>query len=147
MQGAQTSYLVSCVSRKRTSSARAKDLYLSEWFLRARAYVERTALPWYILSSKYGLISPDQMIDPYEQTLNRMSVGERRAWANHVGEQIRDLLPEAKHVVMFAGMRYREFLLDYLRERGLKVEVPLEGLRIGEQLSWLGEQHAHGPSR
>jgi hypothetical protein len=47
---------------------------------------------------------------------------------------------------MFAGMRYREFLMDYLCDRGVDVEIPLEGLRIGEQLSWFGEQNAYGPS-
>jgi hypothetical protein len=46
-------------------------------------------------------------------------------------------LPAADRVVMLAGARYREFLLDYLRARFGKVELPMEGLKIGEQLHWL----------
>ena len=40
-------------------------------------------------------------------------------------------------VVFLAGQRYREFLEPSLRSRGLVVSVPMEGLRIGEQLRWL----------
>lgn len=50
--------------------------------------------------------------------------------------------PAGKCVVVFlAGQRYREFLADHLKSRGIVVEVPMEGLRIGQQLSWLG-RHA-----
>jgi Family of unknown function (DUF6884) len=58
----RTVYLVSRVSKKKTSPARAKDLYLSEWFCRAHHYVEATGDPWFILSAEYGLVAPDQVL-------------------------------------------------------------------------------------
>ena len=42
-------------------------------------------------------------------------------------------------VTFLAGTRYREFLEEPLRARGVDVRVPLQGLRIGEQLSRLDE--------
>ncbi|WP_238541429.1 DUF6884 domain-containing protein [Burkholderia gladioli] len=72
-------YLVSCVGEKQDRAMPAKVLYRSNWFTKAREYVERRAGVWYILSAKHGLISPDQVIAPYEQTLNRMPIAERRA--------------------------------------------------------------------
>jgi hypothetical protein len=137
-------YLVSCVSKKRASESTAKDLYISEWFSRVRAYVEKTHDPWFIISAKFGLVSPDTVIPPYDETLNTMSVVERRAWADRVKAQMATVLPPANQIVIFAGQRYREFLMDYLKGRAAEVEVPLEGLRIGEQLSWLG---THEPAR
>jgi hypothetical protein len=53
-----TVYLVSCVSKKRTTPIPARDLYISDWFLKARDHVESTGSPWFILSAEYGLISP-----------------------------------------------------------------------------------------
>jgi hypothetical protein len=44
-----------------------------------------------------------------------------------------------RRVVMIAGARYREFLIEPLRRRGIVVEAPLEGLRRGEQLNWLSK--------
>jgi hypothetical protein len=34
-------------------------------------------------------------------------------------------------IVVFAGEHYREFLMPYLTRRAVTVEIPLEGLRIG----------------
>jgi hypothetical protein len=136
-------YLVSCVAQKRTSATRAKDLYVSEWFRRARDYVEASGDPWFILSAKCGLVSPDDVLGPYEQTLNTMGVRERRAWADRVQLQMDQRLPESDRIVLLAGQRYREYLMDYLRRRTLTIEVPLEGLRIGEQLSWFARARQH----
>jgi len=138
-----TIYFVSCVSRKRSSPARARDLYISEWFRRARSYVEATGCPWYILSAEYDLVHPDTVIAPYERTLNRMTVAERRAWAERVRYQLYAVPVEGSRIVVLAGKRYRELLLDELYRRGASVEVPMEGLRFGEQLQWLS-RHVEG---
>ena len=131
---------VSCVSRKQASESLAKDLYISDWFTKARNFVELTGCRWRILSAKYGLVSPDRTISPYELTLNKMGVYDRRRWAETVLEQLRRE-PELPHqVVMLAGARYREFLEPELVGMGIRVNVPMTGMRIGEQLQWLGEQ-------
>jgi hypothetical protein len=57
-----------------------------------------------------------------------------------VSEQLAAAVPELLHVVFLAGERYREFLTRYLTGHGVAVSVPMAGLRIGEQLSWLGRQ-------
>lgn len=138
---AQAVYLISCASTKHATPAPARDLYVSELFRRARAYVETIGCLWFILSAKYGLVDPNEVIAPYEQTLNTMGVAERRKWAEKIQAQMDRRLPGAERIVVIAGKRYREFLMPYLHRRATKVEVPLEGLRIGEQLNWLGQTH------
>ncbi|MDE0129642.1 MAG: hypothetical protein OXQ86_08775 [Gammaproteobacteria bacterium] len=130
-------YLVSCVAKKQHRIAPAKILYRSPWFCLARARVEREAAPWYILSAKFGLLCPDAEIAPYDETLNKMRVAQRREWATRVKAQMDETLPDVDEVVVFAGYQYREFLDEYLRRRFDSVAVPMEGLRIGQQLSWL----------
>jgi hypothetical protein len=58
-----------------------------------------------------------------------------------------DQMPDAERIVVLAGKRYREFLMDYLRRRAGTVQVPMEGLGIGRQLQWLGDHIGHGPTR
>jgi hypothetical protein len=130
-------HLVSCVSSKQSQAAPAGELYVSAWFKKARAFVLAKNAPWFILSAEHGLVRPEVVIAPYEKTLNTMSVGERRAWAKRVMQQMDTSLPAADGVVLLAGARYREFLLDYLKARFARVELPMEGLKIGEQLHWL----------
>lgn len=134
---AERLYLVSCVARKGERRAFAKDLYESTWFVLARARIEREGAPWFILSAKYGVLHPATTIAPYDETLNTMGVKDRRAWATRVKTQLDETLPRTDDVVVFAGRRYREFLDEYLRRRFKSVKVPMEGLRIGEQLRWL----------
>ncbi|PEH40463.1 hypothetical protein CRM94_17265 [Burkholderia gladioli] len=133
-------YLVSCVGKKRDRAMAAKDLYVSDWFVKAREYVERRTSVWYILSAEHGLVSPDQVIAPYEKTLNRMPIADRRAWAQHVRVQMESQLQaEPRHsgrCIVLAGTRYREFLIDYLATR-FAIEIPMNGLAIGLQLKWL----------
>src|ERR1700761_4603871 len=111
-----TVFLVSCVGQKRSSPAPARDLYVSSWFWKARTYVESTGSPWFILSAEHGLISPDQVIAPYERTLNHMPKPARQMWAARVKDQMQALMPTAAtEIVILAGTRYREFLMDDLK--------------------------------
>ena len=132
--------LVSCVSVKRSAAAPARDLYVSHWFRKARACIEALGCPWYILSAKHGLLDPNSMIDPYDETLKAMPVDRRRIWAREVIEDLAPRLAGVNSVTLFAGMAYREFLEPELRGRGLRVHVPMLGMRIGQQLSWLSDQ-------
>lgn len=134
----KTIYLVSCVSRKASHACPASALYQSEWFRKARACVEARDATWFILSAKHGLLRPDEIVTPYERTLNKMSVHERRSWAAAVVNQLATVVTRGDRVVMLAGMRYREFVVPGLARLGARIEVPMEGLRIGEQLAWLG---------
>ena len=98
--------------------------------------MDSTGQPWFVLSAKHGLVHPDEVISPYDLTLNTMLVVDRRTWARRVLTELEPYLYGVESVVFLAGQRYREFLEASLRSRGLSVSVPMEGLRIGEQLGW-----------
>ena len=119
--------------------ASAMDLYTSSWFRKARACVEKTGCPWRILSAQYGLVHPQERIRPYEKTLTKARIDERRVWADRVLAQLGPCLDGVDTVVFFAGHPYREFLEPALRKRGLAVCVPMSGLRQGQQLAWLDD--------
>jgi hypothetical protein len=56
---------------------------------------------------------------------------------------IASLLPRIENenrIVMLAGRRYCESLVEPLFRRGFEVVLPLEHLRQGEQLAWLSAQ-------
>jgi hypothetical protein len=126
---ADTVYLVSCVFEKRPTATRARDLYTSDWFLKARNYVERTGAPWYILSAEHGLLSPDEVVAPYERTLNTMPIEARRRWAERVLAQLSLSVPLARHFTFLAGARYREFLGDLLASVGCCAAIRMRGRR------------------
>ena len=130
-------FMVSCVSEKRRFRSEARALYRSKWFRKARIYVESTGRPWFILSAKYGLVSPSDEIDPYSISLCDQPIAYRRAWAKRVRRQLAEKQVRADKITIFAGSFYREFLEDYLSNFARTVEVPMKGLFIGDQYVWL----------
>jgi hypothetical protein len=74
-----------------------RDLYKSDWFLKARHYVESTGRPWFILSAKYGLVPPDRILAPHEQSLNAMHKSDRQKWARMVEAEMEKPVVPAKH--------------------------------------------------
>ncbi len=130
-------HLVSCVRQKDSRAREARDLYLSDWFFKARAYVESHRFRWFILSAKHGVMDPSAVTEPYDMTLNTMRVHLRREWAARVAEQLGAILQPGDTVAILAGARYREFITGHLSRMGYAVEVPMNGMRIGEQLRWL----------
>jgi hypothetical protein len=132
--------LVSCVSEKRSIPSPARSLYTSAWFKKAAAYAEKIANEWYILSAKYKLVLPNQMLEPYDMTLKTMAKAERQRWAEYVFTSLQPHLKPGDTVTFLAGQVYREFLFERISRLGCKIEIPMEGLRIGEQMHWLDQQ-------
>ena len=148
----QTVVLVACVGKKTVMPCAAKELYQSVWFVKARQYAEQLLTQdgtkagsnngsgWYILSAEHHLLEPDKLTAPYNKTLNTMPIGERREWAERVYQQLRQVTDPSQHRLVFlAGERYRQPLSTMLADAGYKVEVPMLGLGIGQQLAWLGK--------
>lgn len=135
----RTIVLIACVGQKQGRPMPAQDLYTSAWFRKAAAYARRQADAWYILSAKHGLVLPENVIEPYDMTLNTMKPASRRTWALQALLRLYDKLKPGDRVIILAGKHYREFLVPSLEKWGCQVEIPLEGLRIGEQLSWFNK--------
>jgi hypothetical protein len=131
---------VSCVRRKADKASPAQDLYTSPWFRKAREFASSSFGKWYILSAKHGLVKPERVLAPYEATLKRMPVKERKEWAQRVLRQIVQVAGSRDQLTVLAGTRYREHLVPLLRAHGLTVRVPMKGKAIGSQLQWLARK-------
>lgn len=131
--------LVGCVKAKRAVASPAEDLYVSTLFAGRRRYVERTCDRWFVLSAKHGLLEPTTLVEPYDETLKTKGRLERRRWSESVLEQLDAALGDVAGAIfeVHAGAEYRDHgLTAGLLARGARVEVPVEGLRIGEQLAF-----------
>ena len=135
--------LISCTKRKASHACAAADLYKpSAGFSYAYRYARLVADKVLILSAKHGIVRPDQILAPYDETLQGSSQAERERWAEMVYPQLR-ATPEyrdARSIVWLAGEDYRNELLTRVRGDAKRSSVPMLGLRQGEQVSWLKAQ-------
>lgn len=119
---------IGCSKKKRTVSCTAREMYRGSLFQKSLTYCLREGYSVYILSAKYGLLKLDDKIEPYEETLNKMSKQQRLEWANRVREQM-GLLGLFENFVFFCGKNYHEHF------EGLKAFDGLPG--IGYQLQYI----------
>lgn len=145
--------LIGCGSAKRSISVPARDLYTGTLFRARRAYAEmleaERGYPWWIISARYGLVRPDVEIAPYDRKISDLAPVDRAAWYVGVLQELLTVLddradPRGIVLEMHAGAEYTEQLRDVARAVGFKVDWPVEGRGIGEQMAWYKND---GPSR
>lgn len=129
---------LSCTKQKQNATCMAKEMYsASQWFRGGYLYAlslkpERV----YILSAKYGLLSPEQVISPYNQTLSGARDGEVRRWSTAVYRQmVAQGINFNDEAVFLCGKNYRK----YLQRLFPKAQAPLKHLGIGRQMQFFKE--------
>jgi len=128
-----TVVLVSCSAGKESKPMPAEKLYNSDLFKKQLEYVKKLANSnnIYIISAKYHLVPLNKTIAPYNLTLKEMPANEREKWSEIVKKQLEQKgynLQKDKFVFL-AGNACRQYLEPHMKN----VEVPFEGLRIGQQ--------------
>lgn len=145
----KTVCLVGCSKTKLTVPAQAQDLYTSPLFKLGRAWAETHADHWGILSAKFGALSPEQVIEPYDQVLldhrpmgeARLSPPDFRGWFS---ARVQCWLAQfctfnhRPEVIVLAGQNYCELLEQGFMK--LTLVKPMAGLEIGNRLAWLKGQ-------
>jgi uncharacterized protein DUF6884 len=135
--------LIGCVKSKRAARSAAADLCTSTLFMGRRRWVEASCSRWFILSAKHGLVAPDDMLDPYDETLTTKGQGARQAWSARVLTQLRNALGDigAYEFEIHAGTAYSGYgLRSGLASAGAVVTLPTEGLSLGKQLAFYRDE-------
>lgn len=140
---AMTVGLVSCTKSKLDEAAPARELYSPSWvFTKSVEYVEERCDEWHVLSAKHGLVEPDEVIEPYDETLAGAKKATKDEWAARVREQLKARY-EGKRVkfVLMAGESYAGAVEGIEQEDWIdaKVEQPMKGMSTGFRRRWLAQ--------
>lgn len=143
--------IIGCVKCKQDRPAPAAEMYTSDLWKKRRAYAEAAGVPWLIVSAKYGILRPDEVIEPYDKALTDLTPEERKEWDKVLfktwqqkgkpillGQKGKNRIPVLE---IHAGAPYVEALktLPTIRSGNI-IRTPMEGLGIGEQLGWYKRQ-------
>jgi hypothetical protein len=133
--------LVSCTKLKQKYPCPVREMYMkSTLFSKAIKFIEQQGYTdWYVLSAKYGLLMKEQIIEPYDLSLNSMKQSEKKQWSANVANQIQNINLNLKKVDFYAGGNYRNHLIPLLETKGFCCTVPLQGLGFGNQLQFYNQ--------
>ena len=130
---------ISCTKKKQDHPCMAKEMYqASQWFRGGWKYAESLHPDEiYILSAKYGLLRPDDMISPYEQTLNAAKDAQIRKWSIMVAEQIRKAgVDRTQHTIFLCGKNYRKYIKNLFKNHS----APCSHMGIGKQMQFFNSE-------
>ncbi|MEA3328081.1 MAG: hypothetical protein U9R53_12395 [Chloroflexota bacterium] len=81
--------LIACVKTKLETPSKAIELYISHLFKKSLEYAQLLDPDCiYVLSAKYGLVSSEEVIEPYNLTLNDMHTFEIKKWSERIVNQL-----------------------------------------------------------
>jgi hypothetical protein len=98
----------------------AKQMYQGRLFKAVRNYCEKMGFDYVIISAKYGLLRPDDVIEGYEMVLKTKEDVERIR--PQVEEKLRPLLERYDKVIVIAGKQYREVIKNLWDERFIAIK-------------------------
>lgn len=132
--------LISCTKLKQNYRCEAQEMYKpSQLFSKILRYIKiQNYDKWFILSAKYELLKPNEIIEPYNISLNNMNKKEKIHWSNNVFKQLIKYKPDL--IDFYAGENYRKYLIPLIEDENIIYYIPLKGLGIGKQMQWLNNR-------
>ncbi len=70
--------LICCSKDKDKSKQAAKHLYQSKRFRLSKSLAERLKAQWFIVSAKHGLVRPNEVLEPYDFSLNELPANAKK---------------------------------------------------------------------
>ena len=125
---------LSCGKTKAKYTCKAFEMYQGELFKKSFEYAKSlNPRKIYILSAKYKLLELNDIISPYELTLNKMNKQQQKKWAYDCYLQLKakgqDFNEEA---IFLCGENYRKYLSQVFKN----AKAPLQGVSFGNQLKF-----------
>jgi len=106
---------------KETIMVKANELYTGRLFKAVRLFSKIKGFSYIIISAKYGLVYPNDIIGGYEKMLS--SEKDINNIKNDVHEKLSKILPKYDTIIVIAGKRYRDVLEDIWDERFVYVKT------------------------
>ena len=130
MEIRRTICVIACSKSKRNYACPARLLYIGTAFKQSVKFAESKGLKWFVLSAKYGIVQPETIIAPYEQTLQALSREQRDVWITKVRKQLTESYPRTNFIILAGGMYKDPF-------KGMAITEPLKGLSQGKRIQRL----------
>lgn len=132
--------LVSCGKAKRKVKSKAKDLYTGTLTRRSIDFASRSFERWFILSAKYGLLRPDDRVEPYELKMSAIPKAARREWGARVQESLlRYGVPLEDRLLVLAGEDYIQAITSVSEYKVYRLFKKNTDAGMGYRMKWFKE--------
>lgn len=132
-----THILVGCGAVKLSRPAPASELYIGSLTRSAMQHARTSGQRWGIVSAHYGLLAPDDVVDPYERRLPpRSKLDARLALAQRIHITLAEWRWPRGTLELHMGDDYVDVVRYVAATGDWHITAPLAGLQVGERLAW-----------
>lgn len=127
MYGDDCVAVINCASKKLSYSAPAKDFYIGTVFKVQLEFCKKNFSNYCIISAKYGLLLPTDIVEPYNLYIGDLTDQQRKELFLDCAKSLRDKFSNCSKIYFLTTDKYAElaqyvtgeciFLLDGLRGR------------------------------
>ena len=128
--------VINCGSAKQNKPCKAKDLYIGSLFVASRQFCESNYDNWCILSAKYHVVMPNEIIAPYDMFLTNFSKKEKQEWSKITAEQLLSKFPKDAKFDFYVSQSYIQDTLPYLDKENRIYNTFLNDLGMGYKIQW-----------
>lgn len=131
---------IQCVGAKKQYSCKAQNMYISPYFRKSLKYAKQLKPDKIlILSAKYGVLTLNQIIKPYNNTLLKMSKHKQKVWSLMCIKQLMQMNIDFNEKAIFlTGKTYHRYISPYFKNK----EMPFQNIGktgLGPILNYLDE--------
>ena len=140
--------LITCTKAKKKGTWPAWELYsASDFFRRYYQFAKNTADKIFILSTEYGLVAEDQIIEDYDKDKNDMTAQEWLDWESGIVEALKkECNLSSDHFILLGAPNYYKFLFRYLPNHSCPAPTLNNDLSFTDKINkldkWINESMA-----
>lgn len=129
--------IIPCTAQKADTPGPARDVWTGTHFQLILAHAELFYSKVLVMSYKYGLISPDDHIEPYDLDMRTAKPADKLRWWFKMRIDIKTLAEEKPLLVaLYTGSFERERVIrEFVKNDVAQVIIPFEGLGVGQRQS------------
>lgn len=124
---------IGCGKSKLNCKAKAKDMYIGNYFKKTLQFARTfNADKIFILSAKYGLLELNDVISPYDLTLNKMSKQDKKSWSAKVYQQLKNknidfdqktIFLTCKNYNQFLKQKFKNHIIPFKNIGGMGLQI------------------------
>ena len=123
----KTLLITGCCKEKLDHPAPAKDLYQGRLFKLVKTYTETNQFDWVIISAEYGLVTPEQVLEPYDTQIK--TIGDVKRVHQLVMPVLESTWGDYAKIIVILGKRYRQVIEPELTQLPPQKVVIIEDKR------------------
>lgn len=132
--------VINCGAEKQYKKCKAKDLYTGSLFVASRKFAQSNYSQYCILSAKYHVLMPDDIVKPYDMFLGNFTKQQKQEWWQETAKQLMVKFSTGTKFDFYVGQDYVEGILPILDSNNIQYECFLNHLGMGYKIQWF-QQH------